>query len=301
MSTPAASTAPTPSEWRLPIWFAVLSRLPFAFWYAFASLVAWLALHVVGYRRHVVDQQLRACFPDLDAAALHRLKRDFYRGFSDVFVEILRMPVMPADEFRRRIEIIGRDVVRHHIDAGQPVLLVTSHMCNWEWALMALSLGLGCPIEAAYKPLHDAWAESLFLGMRSRFGARMIPAKNLLMDVMRRRKEPRLVAMVADQDPVSAQTRHFTTFLGRDTAFYVGPEAIARAAKMPMLFLDAERTGRGRYRLTIEPLVEAGERLAEGGWIERYARRLERSIRERPAEWLWTYRRWKVKRPMYQR
>ena len=299
MTEPAQNAVPALPDYRPPFWLRALSRLPFAVWYAFASFLAWLALHVVGYRRRVVDQQLRACFPGIDAAALHALKRDFYRGFADVFVEILKLPTMRADEFRERVEIVGVENVRRHVDAGQSVVLVTSHVCNWEWSLMALSLGLGVQLDAAYKPLHDVWADQLFLDMRSRFGARMIPAKKLLMDVMRRRQQPRVVALVADQDPVTAKSRYFTTFLGRDTAFYMGPDSIARAAKMPMLFLDAQRTSRGRYRLTLEMLVEQGEELAEGERTERYARRLERAIRERPADWLWTYRRWKVRRPVY--
>lgn len=298
MTETVSNTVPGAPGLDLPRWLRAMSRLPFPVWYAVASFLAWLALHVVGYRRRVVDQQLRACFPGIEAAALHALKRDFYRGFADVFVEILKLPTMRAEEFRERVEIVGVDNVRRHVDAGQSVVLVTSHVCNWEWSLMALSLGLGCQLDAAYKPLHDAWADRLFLSMRSRFGARMIPAKLLLRDVLRRRQQPRVVALVADQDPVSAKSRYFTTFLGRDTAFYLGPDSIARAAKMPMLFLDVERTSRGHYRLTLEMLVEQGEELAEGERTERYARRLERAIYARPADWLWTYRRWKVRRPV---
>ncbi|MBP6514732.1 MAG: lysophospholipid acyltransferase family protein [Steroidobacteraceae bacterium] len=300
MSDPDKAAAPAPAEFRPPLWLAVLSRLPFWFWYAMASFFAWLALYVVNYRRHVVDAQLKACFPEWDAAKLHEVKREFYRGFADVFAEIVKMPAMSADDFRERCELLGNEHVSRYTDAGQPVLLVTSHVCNWEWSLAILSLGLPCPMDAAYKPLHNLWADRLFLDLRARFGTRMIPAKKLLMDVVRRRKQPRLLGMVSDQDPVSAKGRYFTTFLGRDTAFYIGAESIARAAKMPMLFLDVERVSRGHYRLTIEPLVDVDEDLPEGERTERYARRLERAIRERPADWLWTYRRWKVKRPIYE-
>ena len=72
----------------------------------------------------------------------------------------------------------------------------------------------------AYKPLHDAWAERLLRRLRSRFGAELVPAKELLNDVIRRRHEVRAIALVADQDPVSAELRHYTTFLGQETAFY---------------------------------------------------------------------------------
>ena len=66
-------------------------------------------------------------------------------------------------------------------------MFVTSHLCNWEWLLQGVTLQLGYPVDAAYKPLHDAWAERLMLKVRSRFGARLIPAKELLADFLRRR------------------------------------------------------------------------------------------------------------------
>jgi len=136
----------------------------------------------------------------------------------------------------------------------------------------------------------------LFLTIRSRFGARMIPAKRLLMRVLRDRRQAGIVAMVADQDPVSASVRHFTDFFGQDTAFYMGPEAIARVAKMAVYYLAVRRVSRGHYSVTFEPLVAAGEELPQGAIIERYALHVEALTRERPADWLWSYRRWKVRR-----
>ena len=58
---------------------------------------------------------------------------------------------------------------------------------HWEWLLQGVVLQLGYPLDAAYKPLHDAWAERLMLKIRSRFGARLVPAKELLADFLRRR------------------------------------------------------------------------------------------------------------------
>ena len=66
---------------------------------------------------------------------------------------------------------------------------------------------LGYPVDAAYKPLHDAWAERLMLKVRSRFGARLIPAKELLTEFLKRRGIVRAVAMNADQAPVSTDKR----------------------------------------------------------------------------------------------
>jgi Kdo2-lipid IVA lauroyltransferase/acyltransferase len=164
---------------------------------------------------------------------------------------------------------------------------VTSHNCNWEWTLLRLT-SLGHPIHAAYKPLRGRFGDRLMLTIRSRFGAEMIAARRLLMRVMRHKGPSRVVAIVADQAPTSSGVRYFTRFMGLDTAFFVGPEAIARAARLPVFYLAMRRESRGHYSVEFVPLASAGEELAEGAMLE--------LTREHPADWLWNYRRWKVQR-----
>ena len=135
----------------------------------------------------------------------------------------------------------NRRGARAALDAGQSIIIVTSHNCNWEWALLKLSLGMGHPIHATYKPLKGRWGDRLMLTIRSRFGAEMITARRLLMRVMRYRGPARIIAMVTDQAPTSSGVRYFTQFMGLDTAFFIGPEAIARAGKLPVFYIAMRR------------------------------------------------------------
>ena len=213
-----------------------LVRTPLPAWYALASLLAWLGEYVIPYRRKLVNGQLRKCFPELDEAAITRIRRAFYRRFAGVMVEIIKALTMKPVQFRSHVQLIGAEAVREHVSAGRGVVLMGSHCCNWEWTLQILALDLGCPLVIPYKPMRDAWADRLLLSMRSRFGATMIAARHLPIHVMRRRKEPMAIAVAADQDPGTAGARQFATFFGQETAFYQGPEAIARAASTGRLF-----------------------------------------------------------------
>jgi KDO2-lipid IV(A) lauroyltransferase len=280
----------------LPWYLRLLAAIPFPAWYAFASAVAWLGEHVFRYRRQVVDMQLRKCFPEFDDAQITRVRRGFYLNFADVAVESIKALTIDGDELDRRVDLRDLDLVRDHIRAGRSVVLVTSHICNWEWTLQAVSKNLGAPMDAAYKPLHSEWADRVFLTLRSRFGAIMVPDKRLLMHVLRRRKQPRAVAMVADQDPTLRAIRHETLFFGHETTFFMGPEAIARAARCPIFYVAVQRARRGHYTVTMEPLVGHDEGLPEGAMIDRYAARTEAQIRAHPSDWLWAYRRWKARR-----
>lgn len=281
---------------RPPWWVRGLASLPFAFWYAFSSFCALLGEYVLRYRRAVVDMQIRRCFPGFDDEAVARTRRGFYRNFMDVMVESIKAQTISGEELDRRVELVGMGRVREELQAGRIAILATSHVCNWEWTLQAVSRNLGFPMDAAYKPLHNEFSDRLFLTLRSRFGANMVPDRRVPMHVLRRRKQPRAVAMVADQDPTLASARRVTTFFGHETTFYYGPEAIARAVGGPLFYVAVERSRRGHYRVEMERLVAHDEELPEGAMTDRYAARVEAQIRAHPSDWLWAYRRWKKRR-----
>ncbi|MGA7824047.1 MAG: lysophospholipid acyltransferase family protein, partial [Steroidobacteraceae bacterium] len=263
--------------------------------YAFAAGVGWLAFRVVRYREALVRNGLVRAFPELDAAQLRTVMRSYYLGYAQMLVELIKSASLPPDEIRRRVRIVNLEAPQALLAQGQPVLLVAAHQCNWEWMLLALSLELGYPLDAAYKPLVNPWAEREMKVLRSRFGSRLVPAKELLADIIKRRGMVRAVAMVADQEPTTSEHKYWTRFLNRDTAFYMGPEEISRVTRFPVFFIAMRRTARGYYEMELQPLLPTpGSTLTE-----RYARLVEEQIRAAPADWPWSHKRWKLKKSLY--
>jgi KDO2-lipid IV(A) lauroyltransferase len=275
------------------------SRLPMRALYALSAFLYVLAFYVVRHRHQVIRDQLEKAFPDLSGAQRGLIHKQFLKNFCDVMVEVLKSASMTESDMCARMQILNLDVARRYLDAGQSVMFVTSHLCNWEWLLHGVTLQLGYPVDAAYKPLHDQWAERLMLQIRSRFGARLVPAKELLADFLRRRGIVRAVAMNADQAPVSTDKRYWTQFLGQDTAFYIGAEQIARATRLPVMYVAVRRIRRGYYQVELKPLWDGREVSAPNTVTERYARACEIDVLKSPADWLWSYRRWRLKKPLY--
>ena len=276
-----------------------ISRLPMWALYAFSSFLYLLAFYVVRHRHQVIREQLEKVFPDSSEADRERIHKQFLKNFCDVLVEVWKSVTMSEADMRARMQIVNLEVARRYLDAGQSLMFVTSHLGNWEWLLQGVTLQLGYPVDAAYKPLHDPWAERLMLKVRSRFGARLVPAKELLADFLKRRGIVRAVAMNADQAPVSTDKRYWTRFLGQDTAFYIGAEQIARATRLPILYVGVRRIRRGYYEVELNTLWDGREVVAPNAVTERYARTCEVDVLKRPADWLWSYRRWRLKKPLY--
>ena len=276
-----------------------LSRLPMRALYALSTFLYWLAFYVVRHRHQVIREQLEKVYPQLSAADRQRIHKQFLKNFCDVLVEVLKSVSMTEADICARVQLLNLDQARRYLDAGQSIMFVTSHLCNWEWLLHGVTLQLGYPVDAAYKPLHDQWAERLALKIRTRFGARLIPAKELLADFLQRRAIVRAVGMNADQAPISTDKRYWTQFLGQDTAFYIGAEQIARATRLPIVYAAMRRLRRGYYTVEFVPLWDGRERCEPNTVTERYARACEIEVLKSPADWLWSYRRWRLKKPLY--
>ena len=240
--------------------------------YALSSVLYLLAFYVVRHRHRIIQEQIAQVFPNLSSHEREVIHKGYIRNFCDVFVEVVKEVTISAAEMQARVRILNVGEARKFLEAGQSVLLVTSHLCNWEWLLQGMALQLRFPLDAAYKPLHDAWAERLMLKVRSRFGARLVPAKELLGDFLRRRGIVRALAMNADQAPVSTDKRHWTRFLGQDTAFYLGAEQIAKATRLPVIYTHMYRVRRGHYEVELKVLWDGRETLPAGEITERYAR-----------------------------
>ncbi|WP_310589824.1 lysophospholipid acyltransferase family protein [Larkinella soli] len=279
--------------------FRVLTRLPLHLLYIVSDILYFFLAYLIRYRKKVVLSNLRNSFPGQSEAELQRVAKDFYRNFADVLVETLKLPGLSEEELRARVRFTNEELVKKNLVKGQPVLIMASHQCNWELAPSA-SVVNGMPADAVYKPLNNALSERIVHHIRSRFGAKPVPMKKLLREMATRRNEPRLIALVADQIPDQPEFGYWTQFLHQDTPFYPGTERLARAFGLPVFYVGMRRVRRGFYELTFYPIAEPPYRnLPEGEILNRYRDALEKTIREAPADWLWSHKRWKHRRTRY--
>jgi KDO2-lipid IV(A) lauroyltransferase len=278
---------------------ALLARLPLPALYGLSWLVYVLAFHVLRYRRALVHDSLVRCFPERTARQLRETAQRFYRNLGDVVVEAIRGHAIGADELRRRVRVVGGELLQERIARGQNVVLLAAHQCNWEWLLLACGAQLGVPVDAVYKPLHARDLDAFMTRTRSRFGGRPVPVMRFLAETFKRSGEARAFALVADQSPLESEEKYWTRFLKRDTAFYVGAEKIARLTRSPVLFVGMKRLRRGYYEVRFTPLAAPPYSGPLGAVIEPYARAVEAQILECPEDWLWTHRKWRYARPVY--
>jgi KDO2-lipid IV(A) lauroyltransferase len=225
------------------------------------------------------------------------MTREFSRRQGELVAEALCATSIGEAELRERVTITNPQVMAPG-DPPRTLVLVGAHHGNFEWMLYRLSLEFPARFVGLYKPGRNARVDAWLTKRRARFGARLIAAKSVLRELAGFR-DAAAIGLIADQVPRSSPEKHWCTFLGQDTAFYMGPEMLGRALRSRVIMVRMNRLGRGRYELVCIALSERGERSASGEITGRYARALEEWIRDDPAGWWWSHRRWKLRRGMY--
>jgi len=275
----------------------LLSLLPLPALYVLFGGLAWLA-RIAGWRKALVMDGLGLCLPGADPAELRGHAREFYAGLGRIIAEFLHASRMSTAEFEDRVRFEDDGVVREALAAGRRVLLVAGHQCNWEWLHLEVSRRFGEQVVAPYKPLSREGPDRWVLGTRRRFGAIMVPAKEIGPYLVARRRQVRLIAMLADQSPSAKSWKQvLLPFFGRDTSFFQGPGWIGEKLRFEPVFADMSPIDRGRYLVRFRPLAAAGERLDAEQVLAAYVRELERQIRQHPAHYFWAYNRWKRAKP----
>lgn len=279
--------------------FRALALLPLPALHALGYALYVLVFRIARWRVKLARSNIAGAFPEKTTAEREAILWDSSRNLALTTMEAIWGYRASGEALMRRVRFDNPERIEHYKAARVSVVLLTAHTCNWEWLLLAAGARFDFPIDAVYKPLRLAGVDAYVREARSRFGGNPIPFTSFLFALMRRAGQHRAYAMVADQTPHAKMPKHWTSFLNRDTAFFLGPEKIARFLDAPVLYVAMRRERLGHYAVRLHLLAEppygddedAGARIAES-----YARALEATIRAQPADWLWIHNKWKYGR-----
>lgn len=277
-----------------------MSRWPRRVLYGFGYVAYLVVYRVLRWRRSLAATNIANAFPGKSDDERAAILRQSYRNLGHFLAEALWGWNASAEALAARVRIVNPELITRFTSRGQSVVLLAAHFCNWEWLLLTAGVVLKIPIDAVYKPQKVKGIDDFLRARRSRFGGNPIPHQSFMFEVMKRRREVRAYALVADHTPKHDEEKHWTRFLNQDTAFYVGADKIAKILKAPVIYVAMRRESPGRYSVELKLLAEPPyDRDSGPEIVERYARMLEEEIRRSPADWLWLHRKWKYRKPIY--
>ena len=241
---------------------------------------------------------LRNSFPEKSDTEIEDICRKSYTNLSDIILESFKGLSMSEKELKERFKILNPEIVNQETRAGGFSIQVAAHYANWEWGVLAYSLFIDRRNICFYKPLSNKYIDSYFRKQHSSTSLILASIKNTAQtfkDSINSYKIPSTFLLVSDQSPTSSKS-HWVKFLNQDTACLHGADEYARLYNLPVYYIDIQRSSRGFYIVNLKLLTAEPRTFLPEGITQLFMSELETIIRNKPEDWLWSHKRWKMKR-----
>ena len=287
----------TPMNYRLlkGIW-NLFSLIPLPVMYAMSDAVFYLLYYLARYRRRITRKNLTESFPEKSRQEIMGIEKRFYRFFIDLMFEMCKMASFSEEEMRRRMKFTNVDEINRMLESGHSISLFVGHYGNWEWvSSMPLHLPETVVAGQIYHRLHNSLFDRLLLHNRSRWGANTIEMSETLRWINGHagRGEVTITGYIADQSPRITQAQHHVSFLNHWTPALTGAEKITRKYHFEAYYLDIEWIRRGYYEARFVRMCEQPQHLSDFELTDIYFNFLEKTVKKRPENYLWTHNRFK--------
>lgn len=272
----------------------LLHLLPERILFLLSDIFYLLMYHVAGYRKKVVFSNLEKAFPEKDKTEIRHIAKKFYHHLCDLMLESAVSHFYSESKALEKISYKNPELLNELYGKGKQVMAVLGHYGNWEY-MSTLALVIDSPVVAIYKPLHNEYMDRMMQKNRNTFGVITVPMEKIARRLIeyKKNKIPVLTLNLGDQRPLYNQIQYWTKFLGNDTPMFLGTEKLARKLDTAVVFLKIRKIKRGRYEMEAELICESPQGLKPFEITDRHVAILEELIREEPAYWLWSHKRWK--------
>lgn len=274
------------------IW--LISILPFRLLYAFSDFLYFVIYKLVGYRKKVVQDNLRLVFPEKPEAEINDITDKFYQHFCDMMVEAVKSLTISEKSMKKRFKFANIELLNELEKQQRSVILMCGHYGSWEWIFI---LQKYCTHKgfAVYSRLGNKYFDALVKRIRAKWDSTLITTKETVPTLTRSKIKGELTisGFVSDQSPLVSRAFHWNEFMGITVPIHTGAEMLAKRLDMSVVFFRVKRLKRGHYETTFELLAYDPNDYPNYEITDLFTKKLEKQIREAPQYYLWTHRRWK--------
>lgn len=250
----------------------------------------------MGYRRKVVEQNIRNSFPDKSDEERKQIQKEFELHLTDLLMETIKCKSISEKGLRKHLQLDISNLIDEFNASESGAVVVMGHFGNWELACLRFSLDYPENIKVIYHPLHNSYFDDYMIKQRTRFGGELYPMQQVLRKMIQNKNKRTFTIFLGDQTP-SPEHCHWMTFLNQETPVFLGTEKMARKLDMPVIYARINKTKRFHYKITADVICRNPKEMAENEITEIHTRYLEKDINQQPFNWLWSHKRWKHKKP----
>ena len=277
---------------------ALLAALPLPLLFRVGQVAGFCAWLILPHYRRLSLHNLRVAFaPEKTTPELHRLVRQHFQQLGANILCSVKLASMPVDQIEKRVELENVDLIHQHLRSGRAVVLLLSHLGNWELCAQLLPKFIGYVRNSTiYQRLGNRRIDEHVRRLRARTGVEMFDRKEGFQKAIDLLRGGGAIGILSDQH--AGDQGLWVPFFGKLASTSPLPSLLAKRTNAALMGIAFYTSGVARWRIVIGPSLETkGESLE--ALTARANEVIAGQIRQAPADWFWVHNRWKTPRPNF--
>ena len=259
------------------------------------AALGWLGAYFIGPLAGMpqrVRNNLALVCPNLPEAEIRRLSRAVPRNMARAMAETFSGDTFIAHVRDSPIEGDGLTALDAARDAGQPVVLVTAHLGNYDAARVVLR-ERGCQIAGIYMPMRNRAFNTRYVAAMAHIAEPVFPRnRSGLVGLVKHLRKGGMIGLVADHYMAHGALIDFMGHPAR-TSTASAEMALKHEALLVPVYGIRAKDGIS-FRIRVEAPIPHTDPLTMTRALNTS---LEAVLRDHMDQWMWSHRRWKNNLP----
>ena len=275
---------------------AVITTLPLRMIFSLGQALGFCAWLVLPNYRQLARRNVEIAFgSEIPDAEKRRIVRRHFQRLGANLLSGMKLNTMPLEKVAPLIAVEEPREVHQQLRKGRPVVLVLSHLGNWELFAQILPHYFGYTrLSTVYQKLGNRYLDAFVKQQRARFGVELFDRSEGFTEAIKLLRGGGMIGILSDQH--AGDHGMWTPCFGRlaSTSPLVG--LLCKRTGAALITASLFTDGPAKWRMTFSPPGDlpnesVGALTAKGNLM------IEQEIRRAPEDWFWVHNRWKTPNP----
>lgn len=264
-----------------------------------AKMGGWLAHDVFKIRRKIIEENLKAAFPEKSDSERRRLGRKMWVHLFNMIYGIGQARrKLHETTYNRMIHFPNRRGFMKYLLSGRPTVLISAHYGNFEVGGYLLGV-LGLPTYTVARTLDNPYLDQFLNEFRSGDGCVILPKQGSAEAIQGVLERGEALTLLGDQ--YAGPKGCWVDFFNRPASCHKAVALFTLVSKAPLvtIYIKCDEKNPLRFEIGTLGAADPEENGSQFGGVKEltqwYSDRFAEEIRRSPEQYWWLHDRWKQK------
>jgi lipopolysaccharide heptosyltransferase II len=278
--------------------FALIGLLPLRAAFALGNGLGFCAWLVLGRYRRLAFRNVDIAFGgDKSPREMRRLVQRHFQRLGANLLSGWKLAAMPLERARAHIEFENADAVHRELRNGRPVVLVLSHIGNWEFQAQMLPSAIGYVRNSTvFQPLKNRYIDNHVRALRGRAGVELFDRNEGFQKAIELLRGGGAIGILSDQH--AGDQGLWVPFFDKLASTSSLPALLAKRTGAALIGSAVYTQAPDRWKISFTERIDA-----PGDTVEALTAKanelIAAQIRRAPEDGFWLHNRWKTPRPNF--